>query len=144
MVTFIDNHDRNRFLTEAGGNVAKMQNALTFIHTCRGIPVVFRERAESGNANGQAISGIADTYNRWCMQTKDANGNVTADYFNTNTDTYQLIASLNELRQEYRHFGKEPSAGCGRHLISMRSPEEWMPAKKVGEEVICAFNNSSD
>ena len=31
MVVFLDNHDRNRFLTEAGGNVAKLQNALAFL-----------------------------------------------------------------------------------------------------------------
>lgn len=44
MVTFIDNHDRNRFLTEAGGSVDKLQNALTFIFTVRGTPVVFKVR----------------------------------------------------------------------------------------------------
>ena len=42
MVTFIDNHDRNRFLTEAGGDVDKLHNTLTFIYTARGIPVVFQ------------------------------------------------------------------------------------------------------
>ena len=30
MVTFIDNHDRNRFLTEAGGDIYKMKNATTY------------------------------------------------------------------------------------------------------------------
>ena len=145
MVTFIDNHDRNRFLTEAGGNVAKMQNALTFIHTCRGIPVVFQGTEQNrGNANGQAISGIADTYNRWCMQTKDANGNVTADYFNTNTDTYQLIASLNELRQEYTALreGTQREMWSSPHFYAFSRRMD--AGEKVGEEVICAFNNSSD
>lgn len=42
MMVFLDNHDRNRFLTEAGGNVAKLQNALTFLFTVRGNPVVFQ------------------------------------------------------------------------------------------------------
>lgn len=46
MVTFIDNHDRNRFLTEAGGDVKKMQNALTFIYSCRGVPTVFQEQSK--------------------------------------------------------------------------------------------------
>src|SRR5699024_12244219 len=71
----IYNHDRNRFLTEAGGDVDKLHNALTFIYTARGIPVVFQGTEQNrGNANGQIISGIADTWNRWSMQTKDANG----------------------------------------------------------------------
>ena len=62
MVTFIDNHDRNRFLTEAGGDVKKMQNSLTFIYSCRGVPTVFQGTEQNrGNANGQAINGIADT-----------------------------------------------------------------------------------
>lgn len=42
MVVFLDNHARNRFLTEAGGNVEKLQNALTFLFTVRGVPVVFQ------------------------------------------------------------------------------------------------------
>ena len=65
MVTFIDNHDRNRFLTEAGGDTAKLHNALTFIFTARGIPVVFQGTEQNrGNANGQTINGIADTWNQ--------------------------------------------------------------------------------
>ena len=43
MVTFIDNHDRNRFLTEAGGDVKKMQNALTFIYSCPVLCVQLRK-----------------------------------------------------------------------------------------------------
>ena len=42
MVTFIDNHDRNRFLTEAGGDVDKLHNALTFIFTAEGSRWYFR------------------------------------------------------------------------------------------------------
>lgn len=144
MVTFIDNHDRNRFLTEAGGDVKKMQNALTFIHTCRGVPVVFQGTEQNrGNANGQSINGIADTYNRWCMQTKDANGNVTADYFNTDTDTYQLIASLNELRSEYQALreGTQREMWSSPHLYAFSRRMD--TGENKGQEVICAFNNST-
>jgi len=143
MVTFIDNHDRNRFLTEAGGNVAKMQNALTFIYTCRGIPVVFQGTEQNkGNANGQIIDGIADTWNRWSMQKKDSNGNVITDYFNTGTDTYKLIAKLNELRQQY------PALRTGTQREMWSSPHLYAFSRRIdsgsdeGAEVICAFNNS--
>lgn len=145
MVTFIDNHDRNRFLTEAGGNVAKMQNALTFIYTCRGVPTVFQGTEQNrGNANGQTISGIADTWNRWSMQTKDSSGNVVTDYFNTNTDTYQLIASLNGLRNEYEALRK----GTQREMWA--SPHYYAFSRRMdtgenaGQEVICSFNNSEN
>ncbi len=47
-----------------GGDVDKLQNALTFIFTARGIPVVFQGTEQNrGNANGQIINGIADTWN---------------------------------------------------------------------------------
>lgn len=143
MVTFIDNHDRNRFLTEAGGNVQKMQNALTFIFTARGVPVVFQGTEQNrGNANGQIINGIADTWNRWSMVRKDQNGNVVADYFNTSTDTYQLIARLNQLRSDYAALAD----GTQREMWA--SPNFYAFSRRVdtgnnaGQELICAFGNS--
>lgn len=143
MVTFIDNHDRNRFLTEAGGDVSKLQNAITFIFTCRGVPVVFQGTEQNrGNANGQIISGIADTWNRWCMQTRDYDGNIVADYFNTDSDTYKLIASLNEIRQE------NPALMYGTQREMWAAPNLYAFSRRIddgeneGAEVICAFNNS--
>lgn len=142
MVTFIDNHDRNRFLTEAGGSVDKLQNALTFIFTCRGVPVVFQGTEQNrGNANGQIISGIADTWNRWSMVTKDYDGNVVKDYFDTDTDTYQLIAQLNGLRVKYEALGK----GTQREMWA--APHYYAFSKRMdsgsneGQELICAFSN---
>lgn len=145
MVTFIDNHDRNRFLTEAGGDVKKMQNSLTFIYSCRGVPTVFQGTEQNrGNANGQAINGIADTWNRWSMQTKDYDGKVIADYFNENTDTYKLIGRLNEIRQQYQALRE----GTQREMWS--SPHYYAFSRRMddgenkGQEIICAFNNSSE
>ncbi|BBF44647.1 cyclomaltodextrin glucanotransferase [Lachnospiraceae bacterium KM106-2] len=144
MVTFIDNHDRNRFLTEAGGDVKKLQNALTFIFTCRGVPVVFQGTEQNrGNANGSTINGIADTYNRWSMVTKDYNGNVVKDYFNTNTSTYKLIAKLNQLRVD------NPALADGTQREMWSSPHYYAFSRRIdsgknkGQEVICAFNNAS-
>ena len=82
MVVFLDNHDRNRFLTEAGGNVAKLQNALAFLFTVRGIPVVFQGTEQNrGNMYNDLMYGMADSWNRWSMVERDANGNVIRDYF---------------------------------------------------------------
>lgn len=145
MVTFIDNHDRNRFLTEAGGSVAKLQNALTFLFSARGVPVVFQgTEQDKGNANGQLISGIADTWNRWDMVEKDAQGNVVHDYFNTGTDTYQLVAKLNSVRQKYVALQN----GTQREMWS--SPHFYAFSRRMdtgtnaGQELVCAFNNSAD
>lgn len=143
MVTFIDNHDRNRFLTEAGGNVDKLHNALTFIFTARGIPVVFQgTECNRGNANGATISGIADTWNRWSMVTKDANGNVVHDYFNDRTDTYDLIADLNELRSQYEALadGTQREMWTSMHTYAFSRRVD--SGANAGQEVICVFHNT--
>lgn len=137
MVTFIDNHDRNRFLTEAGGDVARMRNALSFIFTVRGIPVVFQGTEQNkGNANSQIINGIADTWNRWDMVQKDCNGNVVADHFNTDTDTYQYIAELNRIRS------KHPALADGSQL-EMWTDTNFYAFSRISadDEVISAFHN---
>jgi len=143
MVTFIDNHDRNRFLTEAGGSAAKLQNALTFIFTARGIPVVFQGTEQNrGNANGQLIDGIADTWNRWSMVQKDASGSVIHNYFDATTNTYQLISRLNQLRSQYVALGN----GTQREMWS--SSHFYAFSKRMdsgataGQELICAFSNA--
>lgn len=146
MVTFIDNHDRNRFLTEVGGNVQKLQNALTFIFTVRGVPVVFQGTEQNkGNGNGAIITGgIADTWNRWSMVKRDGNGNVITDYFNPNTDTYQLVAKLNKLRQDY------PALRTGKQREMWSAANLYAFSRKIdsgahaGDEVIAAFNNSGN
>lgn len=143
MVTFIDNHDRNRFLTEAGGDVDKLQNALTFIFTVRGVPVVFQGTEQNrGNANGQIINGIADTWNRWSMVTKDINGNVTHNYFNTSTNTYQLIAKLNQLRSQYEALanGTQREMWTSTHTYAFSRRVD--SGANRGQELICAFHNA--
>ena len=143
MVTFIDNHDRNRFLTEAGGDVDKLQNALTFIFTARGIPVVFQGTEQNrGNANGQIINGIADTWNRWSMQTKDVNGNVTHDYFDDSTDTYQLISDLNALRSQYEALANGTQREMWTSMHTYAFSRRMDTGKNEGQELICAFHNA--
>ena len=144
MVVFLDNHDRNRFLTEAGGSVAKLQNALTFLFTVRGVPCVFQGTEQNkGNTYNDYMVGMADTWNRWSMVEKDANGNVLNNYFNTNTDTYQLVASLNQLKDSYPALSygtqREMWADSNVYVFSRRIDS----GTNAGEEIICAFNNSS-
>lgn len=143
MVTFIDNHDRNRFLTEAGGNIDKLHNALTFIFTARGIPVVFQGTEQNrGNANGQIINGIADTWNRWPMVTKDKDGNVIHDYFDTSTDTYQLISDLNGLRGQYEALADGTQREMWTSLHTYAFSRRVDTGDNEGQELICAFHNA--
>lgn len=141
MMVFLDNHDRNRFLTEAGKNVKRLQNALTFLFTVRGNPIVFQGTEQNkGNMYDDLMIGLADTWNRWSMVKKDENGNVIEDYFNTNTDTYKLIAKLNKLKDTY------PALSYGTQREMWSSENVYVFSRRVDskkDEVICAFNNSN-
>ncbi|MHA6529608.1 carbohydrate binding domain-containing protein [Paenibacillus sp. BAC0078] len=145
MVTFIDNHDRNRFLTEAGGSVEKLQNALSFIFTVRGTPVVFQGTEQNkGNGNGQIMTGgIADTWNRWSMVKRDANGNVLQNYFNENTNTYKHIAKLNEIRKNNPALrtGTQREMWSAQNLYAFSRRVD--SGTNVGQEVISVFSNKS-
>lgn len=145
MVTFIDNHDRNRFLTEAGGSVEKMQNALSFIFTVRGTPVVFQGTEQNkGNGNGQIMTGgIADTWNRWSMVKRDANGNVQENYFNENTSTYKHIAKLNEIRKNNPALrtGTQREMWSAQNLYAFSRRID--SGTNVGQEVISVFSNAA-
>lgn len=145
MVTFIDNHDRNRFLTEAGGSVEKLQNALSFIFTVRGTPVVFQGTEQNkGNGNGQIMTGgIADTWNRWSMVKRDASGNVVENYFNENASTYKHVAKLNEIRKNNPALrtGTQREMWSAQNLYAFSRRID--SGTHVGQEVISAFSNAS-
>ncbi|AIQ46287.1 alpha amylase [Paenibacillus sp. FSL R7-0273] len=145
MVTFIDNHDRNRFLTEAGGSVEKLQNALSFIFTVRGTPVVFQGTEQNkGNGNGQIMTGgIADTWNRWSMVKRDASGNVLENYFNENTSTYKHVAKLNEIRKNNPALrtGTQREMWSAQNLYAFSRRID--TGTNVGQEVISVFSNAS-
>ena len=63
--TFIDNHDRARFLARAGDNFQRLRTALTFMMTSRGVPVIYygTEQADNGNMNANEVP-IANKDNR--------------------------------------------------------------------------------
>lgn len=143
MVTFIDNHDRNRFLTEAKGDKARLQAALTFIFAARGVPCVFQGTEQNrGNAdNGLMNSGMPDVFNRWCMVTKDKAGKVLHDYFKTDTDTYKLIAKLNQLRTDLKALsaGKQVELLADTHTYALSRQ-----TNEAKDEVLATFNNGEE
>ena len=150
MVTFIDNHDRDRFISAVTAEdvdmptrIKRMQNALTFIYSCRGIPTVFQgTEQEIGNKWGVcANGGISDTCNRWNMVEKDFDGNVVADHFNTDTDTYKLIAKLNEIRRAHPalQYGTQREMWSSDHLYAFSTRLDDAQGDDI--EAICAFNN---
>jgi glycosidase len=84
LVTFIDNHDRQRFLS-INPNQSRLHEALAFLLTCRGVPVIYygTEQYLHNDTNGGN-----DPYNRPMMTS-----------FDTTTAAYKLISKLAALRR---------------------------------------------
>jgi len=75
--TFLDNHDRARFLTWADDNYQRLRSGLTFLLTSRGVPVIYygTEQADDGNGNPYEVP-IANKDNRKDMESFDQNSNL--------------------------------------------------------------------
>ncbi len=84
LVTFFDSHDESRFLT-LNNNNNRLHEAMAFLLTCRGIPVIFY--GDEQYLHNDTNSGN-DPYNRVWMSS-----------YNTTTTAYQLINKLATLRQ---------------------------------------------
>lgn len=92
LVTFIDNHDRDRFLCLAKDNYSKLRLAMTFLFTARGIPDVYygTEQACFGGGRPTEYTGIANKENREVMPSFDQ----------TNIN-FKHIQRLAEIRKDY-------------------------------------------
>ena len=129
LVTFIDNHDRDRFLCLADDNYQKLRLALTFIFTVRGIPDVYygTEQECFGGGIPTEWAGIANKENREMMPGFSENGNI-----------YKYIQRLNQIRSKY---------SC---LRNGTQREMWVEDKLysysrrndlTGQEIITVINN---
>lgn len=84
LVTFFDSHDESRLLT-MNNNQNRLQEAMAFLLTCRGIPVILygdEQYLHNDTNNGN------DPYDRVAMTS-----------FSTTTTAYSLINKLSALRQ---------------------------------------------
>ncbi len=146
MVTFLDNHDRNRLLAETAGDLRKSKNAIAFLYTVRGVPVVFQgTEVEKGNHKGIYLTGgIQDSFNRWPMVEKDAAGNVLVDHFDANTQTKQLIGQLNQARKQYAalRYGTQREMWKAANLYAFsRRVDDGIGE---GQEIIAVFSNTNN
>ena len=82
LVNFIDNHDNNRFLTDAGGDLDRLWMALTYLMTTKGIPYIYYNT--ENNILGDNNTGR-----------KDMPG-----FAVTNKRTFTLIRVLSKIRKE--------------------------------------------
>ena len=95
LVTFFDSHDESRFLT-LNNNQNRLQEAMAFLLTGRGIPIILYgdEQYLFNNSTGSDGNPGTDPYNRVWMSS-----------FSTTTNAYKLIAKLAGLRQSNDAIG---------------------------------------
>lgn len=82
LVNFIDNHDNNRFLTDANGSLDRLWMSLTYLMTTKGIPCIYYNT--ENNIQGDTNTGRKDL----------------PDFAVTNKRTFTLIRVLSKIRQE--------------------------------------------
>ena len=136
LVTFLDNHDQARFLSpaNAAGNLARLNVALTFLHTSRGIPALYY-------GTEQGFNGGADPTNREDMFAGQfEQGPSAGDNFNMTHPEFLTIAKLNNFRRSY------PALRRGEHINLWNSPNGpglFAYARRFeGQEVLVCFNTA--
>lgn len=132
LITFIDNHDRDRFLALADDNYRRLRLALTFLFTARGIPDVYygTEQAHYGGGRPTEWQGIANNYNRE-VQTS----------FDQNFVLFQWIKRLSQIRSQYVPL----RSGIQREMWIEDTVYAYSRrVDSTGEELIVAMTNSWD
>lgn len=132
LFTFLDNHDRSRFLANAGDNWAKLRLALAFQYAVRGIPVVYYGTEQNMAGDFKYTEDTINYYNREMMSS-----------FSENTTTFQYLRRLNRLRREYSDLFTQ---GVQRELYYSHGDPVYAFSRrneKNGNELICLFNNSA-
>ncbi len=131
LFTFIDNHDRARFLANASDNISKLHLALAFIYSARGIPVVYY-------GTEQQMAGDF----RYTEQTINFGNRELMHSFDEHNRTFMYIQRLNEIRKDYSNI-----LARGRHTELWYQEKDPVYAfRKDGINtygtMICVFNNS--
>jgi glycosidase len=134
LVTLIDNHDRPRFLTEAGGSYVKLKLGLSLLATVRGIPQLYY-----GDEIG--IPGGGDPDNR-----RDFPGGFPGDTNNAFTqagrtpeqqDVFSHTQALLKLRQQHPAL----RTGAQKHIAV--SDKYYAFTREIdGERLLIVFHNA--
>ena len=137
LVTFLDNHDNPRFLSagNANDNTNRLEVALEFLYTSRGIPCLYY-------GTEQAFDGGADPYNREDMFAGQfEQGPSVGDNFNETHPLFQLLAKLNNFRRLYQSLRR----GVHNNLWNNPSGPGLFAYSRVlsNEEVFVCFNTAA-
>lgn len=135
LVLNIDNHDNPRFLAAAGSSPARLELALAFMYTSRGIPSLYY-------GTEQDFNGGADPANREDMfDGLYEQGPSSGDNFNMTSARFKLVAKLNNLRRLY------PALRTGSHdslWANFGGPGLLAYARRLnGEEAFVVMNTAT-
>lgn len=137
LVTFLDNHDQQRFLfsNNANNNTGRLAVALGFLYSSRGIPCLYY-------GTEQHFNGGSDPNNREDMfDGKFEQGPSLGDNFDQTKGLFQHVARLNNFRRLY------PALRQGSHVNLWNNPGGpglFAYARRLGsEEVVVVFNTAS-
>lgn len=132
LITFLDNHDRDRFLALADDNYQRLRTALVFLYTVRGIPDVYygTEQAQYGGGKPTEWQGIANNFNREVQSS-----------FNESSTLFLWMKRLAQIRAAYPQLatGTQREMWIENNVFSYSRRND-----STGAEAIVAFNNSWD
>ncbi|WP_269633333.1 alpha-amylase family glycosyl hydrolase [Pelomonas sp. BJYL3] len=117
-VTFVDNHDMDRF-HQAGAPQRRLEQALAITLTSRGVPAIYY-------GSEQYMAGNGDPNNRAMMSG-----------FGTGTTAYQLIKKLAALRKS------NAALAYGTQQERWLSPDVYLYERKFGSQVVLVAVNRS-
>jgi uncharacterized repeat protein (TIGR01451 family) len=135
LVLNIDNHDNPRFMATTGSSTARLELALAFMYTSRGIPSLYY-------GTEQDFNGGADPANREDMfDGAYEQGPSLGDNFNMTSARFKLVAKLNNLRRLY------PALRTGTHVnlwANFGGPGLLAYARRLnGEEAYVVLNTAT-
>jgi glycosidase len=134
LVTFIDNHDRPRFMNAAGNNTNRLALALAWLYTARGIPCLYYGTEQNFNG-GNDPANREDMFDGQYEQ-----GPSLGDNFNMTQGSFLRVAQLNNFRRLY------PSLRRGTHVNLWNNPSGpglFAYARRLGsEEIFVVFNTA--
>lgn len=119
LMTFVDNHDMMRFMTDCDGDTTKLKSALGFLYACRGIPSLYY-------GTESAMEGWGPE-NRKDMEW-DKNPELK-DFVSSLTATHKQSAALQH--------------GTQKELLA--EDDAYALARiRTDEQVVCVFNNAHE
>lgn len=131
LFTFVDNHDRSRFLANCGGQISKLHLALAFIYAARGIPVIYYGTEQE----------MAGDY-RYTDQTINLHNREMMTCFSDDGRTFAMIQRLNQIRKKYKDI---LSSGKQTEIFFKDGDSVYAFQRKSysdSRRVICIFNSS--